>query len=75
MIQSVEDYHEGVAVFNTNEVKLVHKFKQGSNHSMVREKNGIYIVDLFSQRGIEARTRYDNLESAKKVAEDWVLNK
>jgi hypothetical protein len=75
MIQSVEDYHEGVAVFNTDEIKLIQEFSHGAIKSIVREKGGIYIVDLYTHRGIEARTRYDNLESAKRVAEDWVLNK
>jgi hypothetical protein len=75
MIQSVEDYHEGVAVFNTDEIKHIQEFSHGAIKSIVREKDGIYIVDLFSHRGIEARTRYDNLESAKQVAEEWVLNK
>jgi hypothetical protein len=75
MIQSAEDYHEGVKIFNTNEVALIHEFSHGTKRSTVRTKGEIYIVDLFSQRGIEARTRYDNLESAKTVAEDWVLNK
>lgn len=75
MLQSVEDYNEETKVFNTNEIKLIHEFKHGTRHSMVRAKDFVYIVDLFGQRGIESRTRYDNLDSAKQVAENWVLNK
>ena len=66
---------QGTKVFNNNEVALIHEFSHGTTRSTIRTKGEIYIVDLFSHRGIEARTRYDNLESAKQVAEEWVLNK
>ena len=75
MIKSVEDYCQETKVFNVDEIQLINEFAHGSRRSSVKIKDRIYIVDLYSQRGIEVRTRYDNLGSAKKVAEDWVLNK
>lgn len=73
MIQSVEDYHEGTQVFNT--VKVVFEAQHGTKRSVIREKDTIYIVDLFGQRGIESRARYDNFDSAKRIAEDWVFDR
>jgi hypothetical protein len=72
MIQSVENYYEGAKVFNADTIEFIHEFSHGTKRSTVRKHKTVYVVDLYSQRGIESRTRYDNVNAAKTAAETWV---
>lgn len=57
------------------ELDIIGQYQEGTKRSKIIKQGGIYIVDCHNQQGIVSRTRYLELEPAKKFAEEWVLDK